>query len=165
VLLSNGPASYARTDIASGGVRPWDVEAPDLDGSGFSDIVVVNELSSSNATDSSIVTMLNDGTGVFPAITDKHVRGRDFATELCIGDFDGDLAQDDLAVASIFTGDVMLLHGAGNGKWTGDEREFPLGEAVSSVWCGDADGDGRSDVAFARRRAGNVGVILTGVAP
>ena len=67
----------------------------------------------------------------------------------------------DIAVASVYTGDVMLLHGSGTGLWSGDERTYALDDPISNVSCHDADGDGRTDVAFARRHAGDVGAILT----
>jgi hypothetical protein len=104
---------------------------------------------------------LNDGTAVFGSPSSVHVRGRETPRAICHGDFDDD-GVPDVAVASVDSNDVMVLMGNGSGGWRVDERSFPVGQEASSVWCFDADGDGRSDVAYGRKRAGDVGAILTG---
>jgi hypothetical protein len=55
----------------------------------------------------------------------------------------------------------MLIHGSGTGVWNGIEHSYALDDPISWVSCHDADGDDKTDVAFARRHAGDVGVILT----
>jgi hypothetical protein len=79
---------------------------------------------------------------------------------MCVGDFNGDSIPD-IAVASVTSNDVMVLHGGGDGHWSADERDYPVGNPVGGLSCNDADGDDLTDIAFARRRSNDVGVILT----
>jgi hypothetical protein len=55
----------------------------------------------------------------------------------------------------------MVLHGAGDGTWSSDERDYPVGNPVGALACHDIDGDDRTDIIFARRRSNDVGLILT----
>jgi cysteine-rich repeat protein len=113
-----------------------------------------------DSQEGNVITFLNDGSGGFPAVTERHTRGRQTPIAMCVGDFNGDTALD-IAVASVTSSDVMVLHGAGDGHWSSDERDFPVGNPVGGLSCHDADGDDRTDIAFARRRSNDVGVILT----
>lgn len=113
-----------------------------------------------DSQEGNLVTYLNDGAGGFPTVTERHTRGRQTPIAMCVGDFNGDFIPD-VAVASVTTSDIMVLHGAGDGLWSSDERDFPVGNPVGGLSCHDADDDGRSDIAFARRRSNDVGAILT----
>jgi len=161
VLLSQPDGSYLRTDYPSGGQRPSAVTLTDLDHNGFDDVIVTNEKIVSNLRTGNVVTFLNDGTAVFTTPSLTHVRGRETPRAICHGDFDDD-GEQDVAVASVDSNDVMVLLGDGTGGWRPDERDFPVGQEASAVWCLDADGDGRTDLAYGRKRAGDVGAILTG---
>ncbi len=160
VLLSQPDGSYARTDYPSAGLRPSAVAIDDLDGDTIPDIVLTNEKVVNDSRLGSVVTFLNDGTGGFGPAADVHVRGRETPRDICTGDFDNDGFRD-AAVASLDSGDIMVLHGDGAGGWRRDEHVFPIGQEAISVRCFDADGDGRTDIAYGRRKAGDVGAILT----
>lgn len=114
----------------------------------------------SDSQEGNVVSFLNDGTGGFPNITERHTRGRQTPIAMCVGDFNGDTVPD-IAVASVTSNDIMVLHGSGDGHWSRDERDYPVGNPVGGLSCNDADGDDRADIAFARRRSNDVGVILT----
>jgi cysteine-rich repeat protein len=162
VLLSQPDGTYLRADHNSGGVRATDVATADLDGNGFDDVIVTNEMVDPQTDEyGNVVTFLNDGQGNFTDPKLQHVRGREIPRSVCSGDFDNDNTKD-VAVASLGTGDVMVLFGAGDGTWRPDEKLFPVGDAALSVSCSDADGDGRTDIAFGRRGGSEVGLILTG---
>ena len=161
VLLSQPNGTYARSDVGSGGIRATDVAVADLNGDGFGDVIVTNEMIDAQTSNyGNVVTFLNDGTGAFPGNGSKHVRGREIPRSICAGDFDND-GQSDVAVASLASNDIMVLFGAGNGTWRADERLFPVGDGALSVSCREADGDDRTDIAFGRRSGSEVGVILT----
>jgi cysteine-rich repeat protein len=161
VLLSQGNGTYSRSDVDSGGIRATDVAVADLDGDGFGDVIVTNEMIDAQTSNyGNVVTFLNDGNGGFPGNGSKHVRGREIPRSICAGDFDND-GQKDVAVASLASNDIMVLFGAGNGTWRADERLFPVGDGALSVSCREADGDDRTDIAFGRRSGSEVGVILT----
>jgi hypothetical protein len=104
---------------------------------------------------------LNDGLGGFGAPTEIHIRGRETPRAVCTGDFDDDGLRD-AAVASLDSSDILVLMGDGVGGWRRDEIVFSIGQEAISVRCFDADTDGRTDIAFGRRKAGDVGAILTG---
>jgi cysteine-rich repeat protein len=161
VFLSGVDGTYTRQDFSSWGMRPSSVAIADLDGDGLGDVIVTNEKIVSNLRLGNLVTLPNDGAGGFNTTPAVHLRGRMTPRAVCSGDFDGD-GIPDVAVASIDSNDVMVLHGDGNGGWRRDEIDFPVGQQASAVWCYDADGDGRTDIAFGRRKGGDVGAILTG---
>src|SRR6185503_14397486 len=76
VLLSQPGGGWARSDHASGGVRATDVAVTDLNGDGFDDIVVTNEMIDAQTENYGNVSMfLNDGSGNFGAPAVQHVRG------------------------------------------------------------------------------------------
>jgi hypothetical protein len=85
VFLSTPAGDFTRTDIASGGQKPWAVVAPDLSGDNLGDVVILNETTDATSHEGSLVTYVNDGTGAFPALTEKHVRGRDFP-RICVAE-------------------------------------------------------------------------------
>jgi hypothetical protein len=160
VQLSGPGGTYTRTDYPSGGIRASDVAAADLNGDGRADIIVTNEKIEPTTNLGNVVVFLNDGNGGFgPKLV--HLRGRETPRSICTGDFDND-GFADVAVGSLESNDVMVLHGNGDGTWRNDELDFPVGFGAVSVNCIDADGDGRTDIAYARKKAGDVGVVLTG---
>ena len=164
VFLSTPAGDYApRTDIPSGGSKPWDILAVDMNDNGFDDLVVLNGQHAPTATEGSVVTFLNnaDGTGSVTQSTPVVVHGRETPTTMCVGNFDGDGAPD-IAIGGVGTSDISMLHGNGNGGWNGDRRCVPANQPVSTVSCNDADGDGLTDIAFGRRRGSDVGAVLTG---
>jgi hypothetical protein len=160
VQLSGPGGTYTRTDYNSGGIRASDVAAADLNGDERADIIVTNEKVEPNTALGNVVVFLNDGNGGFGSGF-VHKRGRETPRAICTGDFDGDTFAD-VAVGSLESNDVMVLHGKGDGTWRNDERDFPVGFGAIAVNCIDADGDGRTDIAYARKKAGDVGVVLTG---
>lgn len=162
VLLSQPDGSYVRADHASGGIRATDVAVADVNQDGFDDVLVTNERVDDKTDDyGNVVTFENDGQGSFGAPAIRHVRGRETPRAICSADFDAD-GVPDAAVASLESNDIMVLFGVLGGGWRSDEKLFPVGDAPLSVRCADADGDGRSDIAFGRRSGSEVGVILTG---
>jgi hypothetical protein len=155
LLLSSGVGAYQRVVQPSGGMHPTDVAVADLDGDAIPDIVVVHEVSRN------VVSFINDGAGALTVAATTDLGGRKRPWNLCAGDFDGDGAND-VAVASLGTADVTMLHGTGTGGWSGDVRVYAIGEDPRPLWCGDVDGDGLDDVAFVRRRSGRVDAIVSG---
>ena len=160
VQLSGPGGTYTRTDYPSGGIRASDVAVADLNGDFRADVIVTNEKVEPTTALGNVVVFLNNGSGGFgPKIV--HQRGRETPRSICTGDFDGDTIAD-VAIGSLESNDVMVLHGKGNGEWRNDELDFPVGFGAVSVNCIDADGDNRTDIAYARKKAGDVGVVLTG---
>ncbi len=154
VLLSNG-SDYDTTIFKSGGLQPSGVALADLDGDGALDIVVIN------AQSNNVSTFLNDGNGVFTLKKVSQARGRHTPKDLCVADFDGDKVPD-VAIASLGTKDVLVMHGKGDGTWDVDDRTYQVGGDVDAVLCTDTDGNGNTDIVFGRRSAGTIDVIQNG---
>ena len=154
VLRSAPGGGWTSETIPSGGDGPSDVLVTDVDGDMVADVVAVHEGSAA------IAVLANDGTGALAAPASTVLEGRVRPWNLCAGDFDLDGAAD-VAVASLDTGDVLLLRGDGAGSWLPDARTYPVGRDPRPVECRDLDGDGRTDVLFARRQTGRVDAILS----
>lgn len=154
LLASTGVDAYTPSTLDSGGDGPSDVILADVVGDGALDLVAVNEASGT------IVVRAGDGSGGFDAPIATTPLGRERPWNVCLGNFDGD-ADVDLAVASVKTADIIVLSGYGDGTWRDDGRVFTVGKDPHPLVCRDVDGDGISDVRFARRETGRIDTILS----
>ncbi len=130
----------AKTDFGTG-ARSRSVAVGDFNGDGTLDLAVANENSSQAGfgNDSATVSiLLGTGTGSFGAKTDF---GTGRASEVLVGDFNGD-GKLDLAVA----GGILL--GTGTGSF-GAKTDFGTDFVPASVAVGDFNGDGNLDLATA----------------
>ena len=114
-----------------------------------------------DSQEGNVITFLNDGSGGFPAVTERHTRGRQTPIAMCVGDFNGDTALD-IAVASVTSSDVMVLHWRRRrspGAATNEISRSATPSAACRVTTPMVTPG--TDIAFARRRSNDVGVILT----
>jgi hypothetical protein len=76
-----------------------------------------------------------------------------------VADFDAD-GKPDLAVANQNSNDVSILHGVGDGTFTGPVSVATGGVSPFWVAVGDFDGDGAPDLAVSNLNSGNVSILL-----
>lgn len=133
--------------IYPAGRAPTSVFNSDLDGDGDIDLAVTNQGSPPYFI-GSISILLNTGNGTFsgPAnyesgVCTKSVYGSDLD-----GDGDIDLAVANLGIYPDIKGNVSILLNNGDGTFTGADS-YELGEAATSVFGSDLDGDGDIDLA------------------
>jgi hypothetical protein len=98
-----------------------------------------------------------DPSTLFPQNNPTFVAG-DGSRSVAIGDLDGD-GVPDLAVSNIFSDDVSVLIGNGDGTFQTQLR-FGAGDGPQSVAIGDLDGDGVPDLAVANGNSTDVSVLL-----
>ena len=119
---------------------PSTVRAGDLDGSGLDSVVVLPEASPPNAT---AAVLLNDGAGGLEAPNYYPAGLADPVGELA--DFNGDDTLD-IAAVNTFSGNIVLLAGAGDGTFV-SAGTFGTAVNAQTPGIGDFDEDGRADIA------------------
>lgn len=132
---------------------PHGVTAADFDGDGHVDVATAN------AFGDDVSVLRNDGNGGFLA-AQPHAVGVS-PTHLVAGDVNGDGAID-LLSANLGGGDVSVLLGDGAGGF-GVAQSFPVSTGFESPYAlalGDANGDGRLDVATANTNISNDSLSL-----
>ena len=107
---------------------------------------------------------LGDGTGQFSAATNLNTRP---PTELstfsvAVGDFNND-GNSDLVTANLFTNNVSLLLGNGDGTF-GAATYLGVGPRPSTVAVADFNGDGNSDLATANQTSNKVARLCSEIA-
>src|SRR5215204_3380356 len=130
-----GPLSY---EPFYGSKESRSAAIGDLNGDGFSDLVVVN----SDRTFVSV--MLGTGTGEFELPARYETGSLPYSVAL------GDLNEDgilDLATANYASNSVTVLLGAGTGAF-GARTDYATGNAPTSVALRDLNGDGHLDLAI-----------------
>jgi len=156
--LASGQVSFTGPTNIRTGDGPVSVAAGDFNGDQDPDLAVANEYSDN------ISVLLGGAGGTFGAATNFPTGFLTFPFSVAAADFNAD--QDpDLAVASIFTGNVYVLLGGAGGTF-GAPVAFPAGDAPYAVAVGEFNGDNDPDLAVANQLLGNpvgtVSVLLGG---
>jgi hypothetical protein len=159
MLLGRGDGSFLDfRPFASSpvGTNPRTVVKADFNGDGRIDLAVVN-LSSDNLS-----ILLGRGDGSF-AEQQRFSVGEN-PESLVVGDFNGD-GRPDLAVADtgsypIFSTQISVLLGRGDGSFT-EERRFTVGNGPRFITTGDFNGDSRTDLAVTNQFSGDFSILLS----
>lgn len=148
VLPADGDGAFGFAANFAAGEFPHWVVAADLDGDGHGDVAVAN------AFGNDVSVLLGDGSGGFaPPV---HYPTGDAPTGLAVGDVDGD-GHLDLVSANLGGGSISFLRGNGDGSFAA-AVDFGAGgswESPYAVTIGDANGDGKPDVATANTNISN----------
>lgn len=149
-----GPA----TPTALSATPTGDPAAPviaDFDNDTFNDVIVAYP--SPSAVESGFIQFgKNDGAGnlTFSDPVDVGV----FTGRPVVGDFDGDGSKD-IAVTNAFGGQVLLLHGFGNGTFAAP-LQFTAGISPEPLAVRDFNGDSRDDLVIGNRSSNTIDVRL-----
>lgn len=118
------------------GAAPTTVDAVDLDGDGWDDIVTAN------GSDGTFTVMLNDGTGAFPSVK-QYAAGSD-VTVLAAADVNGD-GHPDVVTESSKDQTVSVFLNNGDGTFAAPTT-YPVGGPVATLSITDLNGDGHPDI-------------------
>lgn len=153
ILPSDGAGGIGFAGRFAAGAVPFAVAAVDLDADADADLLTVNSV------DSTVSVRLGNGTRE-PAAAGTHAVGAS-PTSIATGDLNGDGAAD--AVTADFGGStVSVLLGDGSGGFAA-AIPFSVGEGFQSPYAvalGDANGDGRLDVATVNTNLENEGISV-----
>jgi hypothetical protein len=152
---TSGSVGFADKEDFGTGSEPFSVAIGDVDGDGKPDLAVAN-------VGSGRVSVLRNtstsGTVSFAAKVDFGTGSQ--PNSVAIGDLDGD-GKPDLAVANRGSNTVSVLRNTSTSGSVGfaDKVDFVTGSAPFSVAIGDADGDGKPDLAVANNASNTVSVL------
>ena len=148
ILPGDGAGGIGFANRHAAGEYPHSVVAVDLDGDGIADIATANLMGSD------VSVLIADGNGGYaPAV--RYPVG-DSPTWIVAGDVDGD-GQIDLVTADLGGGTVSILKGNGNGTFAA-AASYGVGgtfESPYAVALGDANNDGKLDIATANTNISN----------
>jgi hypothetical protein len=155
ILPGDGAGHVGFGGVFGAGRYAHSVVSADFNGDGRADIATSNLMSSD------VSVLLNDGKGGFlPEV--RHAVGNS-PSWITSGDVNGD-GKIDLITANLGAGTVSVLLGDGHGGFTA-AQDFSIGEGFQSpyaVTLGDANGDGKLDIATANTNISNdsISVLL-----
>ncbi len=171
VLLGNGNGTFrAAVTYGSGGEEPESVAVADVNGDGYSDLLVANAICApEGCATGSVGVLLGNGDGSFqPVVTFDS--GGFGAESVAVTDVNGD-GKPDLLVANTcvidgafncVNGSVGVLLGNGDGTFQATVSYGSNGTGASSVAVRDVNGDGKPDVLVANAcgNNGNYGCMI-----
>ena len=153
ILPSDGAGGIGFPGRFAAGAVPFAVAAVDLDADTHADLLTVNSV------DGTVSVRLGDGTRS-PATAGTHAVGGN-PTSIATGDLNGD-GHADAVTADFGGGTVSVLLGDGEGGFAASVA-YGVGEGFQSPYAvalGDANGDGRLDVATANTNFENEGITV-----
>ncbi|WP_261376037.1 FG-GAP-like repeat-containing protein [Brevibacillus brevis] len=160
LFSGNGDGTFQTPGVSfsvlPGGSSPSSLVTADLNGDGFIDIAVANNVTSN------VTVSLNDGFGSFTEATGSPFSlGTDaFPFDITAADFNCD-GFIDLATPNEGSDNVSVLINDGTGGFS-TPFQFSTGAGPLSITVADFNGDGRVDIATANEDSSNVSVLLNG---
>ncbi len=170
VLLNNGDGTFVRAsfgpmirDVAS--LRALAIEAGDLNGDPFDDLVIANSAAAGGTGQAQLTIVMNQGLRddgswlgfIPPRGADRFPDVGRRPTSIALGRFNVDGARD-IASANRDSGDISILINDGTGVFLPETR-IAIGGAPTSVTAADLNGDGLDDLAVAAGLA-NIFVLM-----
>ncbi|CAF1150895.1 unnamed protein product [Adineta steineri] len=154
IFLGFGNNSFLNQTTFATGSGPWSLAVADLNNDNRLDIIV------SNINDSNISVFLGSGNGSF---SNQTVYSTGISAEpysVAYGDFNND-ALLDIIVANYRASNVVILFGAGGGRFT-DSKVYLVsyGSFPFSVVVGDFNNDTKLDFAVANYGTDNLKILL-----
>jgi hypothetical protein len=158
VLLGDGHGGFGPATLFTGYYQPWGVAIADLNGDGFLDVVVTEDVGGSLAGE--VAVALGDGVGGLRPPTYYTVGFE--PSGIAIGDVNGD-GKLDVAAANFGVGNmpgtVSVLLGDGLGH-LGAQTVFATGPSPSAVAIRDLNGDGLPDLVVTNWGSNTFTVLL-----
>lgn len=151
-LFNNGNGIFNAINVPVG-AGPFAIAAADFNGDGFPDLAITNSGASNN-----INILLNNGDGTFTEAPGSPVPGFSGSEKIVARDFNGD-GMIDLAVANLFSGDISVLFGNGNGTFQPIVNYF-AGGGPNGLTSGDFNGDGFPDLIVTQFFSNTITVLL-----
>ncbi len=162
ILLNQGqgkftPAAGSPVVLGANQTGPVAIAAPDVNGDGIRDLLVVNQ------TSNNVTVLLGKGDGTFSAAPASPVAVGSTPRGIAVADFNGD-GKLDFAVANFGDNTISVFLGDGQGGFTpapGSPFLLPGGEqGPNALVAADFDNDGKPDLAVVDRTTNQVSVLL-----
>jgi hypothetical protein len=132
---------------SAGGTGTESVVIGDVNGDGYPDLAVANDLECNTCSDGGVSVLLGNGNGTFQAAV-SYDSGGQKAFSVVIGDVNGD-GYPDLVVANVISSSVGALLGNGNGTFQTAATYDSGGIGAYLAAVADVNGDGKLDVVVA----------------
>jgi hypothetical protein len=176
VLLGNGNGTFqSAASYTSGGAGPRSLAVGDVNGDGNPDLLVTNECSNRNSSNSCtglLSVLFGAGDGSFrPPLS--YSSGGAIPTSIVLADINGDAKPDalissqcDSRESGCRAGSVSVLLANGNGAFSAAINYDSVGRTPNSVAAADLNGDGKLDVVLANQcrskdcTSGTVGLLF-----
>ncbi|MBI3702042.1 MAG: VCBS repeat-containing protein [Afipia sp.] len=157
VLFPNeGGRLSSATSYSGGDNDTYQVAVGDVNGDGFTDIVVSNHSYPSGGN--TVGVLLGHGDSTFdPALTFN--TGGSQPSGIALGDVNGD-GKLDIVVSNLTSNTVGVLLGQGNGHFSTVSDFYVNGNFPYDVALGDMNNDGKLDIIVSNELDNNIGVML-----
>ncbi|MBF0160471.1 MAG: VCBS repeat-containing protein, partial [Magnetococcales bacterium] len=149
VLRNKGDGTFATRIDYTTGTSPYSVSSADVDGDGWSDLLVANKTSGTASV------LRNKGDGTFATKVDYTTGSGSYS--ISAADVNGD-GWVDMIVANQDANNVSVLLNNGQGTFIG-KVNYAVGTRPYSVNMADVDGDGRPDLLVANQGSSTVSLL------
>jgi hypothetical protein len=155
VFLNNGDGTFATAvDYVTGGTAVNSVTSGDIDGDGYIDLVAANNLL---AASSNIKVLTNDGDGTFTSAGNYGNGNPYLASDIELGDIDGD-GDLDLFATFDFDNTAGRYLNDGTGAF-GSLNVYSVGTQPVDIEVGDIDGDNDLDAVVTNMNSNNITIL------